>query len=120
MLKMGSGTIVNSASTMGLVGLPGNTAYSASKGGVVQFTKAMALEYAASNIRINCVCAGWIDTPMNENLAESIIKWAVRETPVGRLGRPEEVARAALYLASDESSFITGTALIIDGGWTAK
>jgi len=120
MVKSGGGAIVNSASTMGLVGLPGNTAYSASKGGVIQFTKTMALEYAASNIRVNCTCAGWIDTPMNEILDEKVLRWTVRETPMGRLGRPEEIARAALYLASDDSSFITGTALVVDGGWVAK
>ena len=120
MVKSGGGVIISSASTMGLVGLPGNTAYSVSKGGIIQFTKAMALEYAANNIRVNCICAGWIDTPMNENLEERIIKWTVRETPMGRLGRPEEIAQAALYLASDESSFVTGTALVVDGGWLAK
>lgn len=120
MVQGGGGVIINSASTMGLVGLPGNTAYSASKGGVIQFTKTMALEYAASHIRVNCICAGWIDTPMNANLDERVLKWTVRETPIGRLGKPEEVAQAALYLASDESSFVTGTALVIDGGWTAK
>jgi len=120
MLKGSGGTIVNTASTMGLVGLPGNTAYSAAKGGVIQFTKTMALEYASSNIRVNCICAGWIDTPMNWQLDEHIIKWTMRETPMGRWGRPEEIARAALYLASDESSFITGTTLVVDGGWVAK
>ena len=120
MMKGGGGVIINSSSTMGLVGLPGNTAYSASKGGVIQFTKTMALEYASSNIRVNCVCAGWIDTPMNEILDEKILRWTVRETPMGRLGKPEEVAQAALYLASDESSFVTGTALVVDGGWLAK
>jgi len=105
---------------MGLVGLPGNTAYSAAKGGIIQFTKTMALEYAPNNIRVNCICAGWIDTPMNESLGEGITNWTIRETPMGRWGRPEEIARAALYLASDESSFTTGTALIVDGGWVAK
>lgn len=120
MLKSGGGVIINSASIVGFVGLPGNTAYSASKGGVIQFTKTMALEYAASNIRVNCICAGWIDTPMNENLEEGVIRWTVRETPMGRLGKPEEVAKAALYLASDESSFVTGTTLVVDGGWLAK
>lgn len=120
MLKSGGGVIINSASIVGFVGLPGNTAYSASKGGVIQFTRTMALEYAASNIRVNCICAGWIDTPMNENLEAGVIRWTVRETPMGRLGKPEEVAKAALYLASDESSFVTGTTLVVDGGWLAK
>ena len=109
-----------SASAMGLVGLPGNTAYSAAKGGVIQFTKTMALEYASSNVRVNCICAGWIDTPMNEKLGERITNWTLKETPMGRWGRPEEIAQAALYLASDESSFITGTALVVDGGWVAR
>ena len=120
MVKGGKGSIVSTASAMGLVGLPGNTAYSAAKGGVIQFTKTMALEYASSNIRVNCICAGGIDTPMNESLGERVIGWTVRETPMGRWGRPEEVAQAALYLASDESSFVTGTALVVDGGWVAK
>lgn len=120
MVKGGGGVIVNSASTMGLVGLPGNTAYSASKGGIIQFTKTMALEYASSNIRVNCICAGWIDTPMNEKLEDRVLKWTVRETPLGRLGKAAEVAQAVLYLASDESSFVTGSALVVDGGWLAK
>jgi NAD(P)-dependent dehydrogenase (short-subunit alcohol dehydrogenase family) len=120
MVKGGKGSIVSTASAMGLVGLPGNTAYSAAKGGVIQFTKTMALEYASSNIRVNCICAGWIDTPMNESLGERVTGWTVKETPMGRWGRPEEVAQAALYLASDESSFVTGTALVVDGGWVAK
>ncbi len=120
MLEGGGGTIVNTASTMGIVGLPGNTAYSASKGGVIQFTKTMALEYAAQNIRVNCICAGWIDTPMNSKLDNNIVNWILRETPMKRWGKPEEIARAALYLASDESAFVTGSTLVIDGGWIAK
>jgi len=120
MVKQEGGVIVNTASSMGLVGLPGNTAYSAAKGGVIQFTKTMSLEYASSNIRVNCICAGWIDTPMNENLGERITSWTLRETPMGRWGRPEEIAQAALYLASDESSFVNGTALVVDGGWIAR
>jgi NAD(P)-dependent dehydrogenase (short-subunit alcohol dehydrogenase family) len=120
MVKQGGGVIVSTASSMGLVGLPGNTAYSAAKGGVIQFTKTMALEYASSNVRVNCICAGWIDTPMNEKLGERITNWILKETPMGRWGRPEEIAQAALYLASDESSFVTGTALVVDGGWVAK
>jgi len=120
MIGGGGGVIINTASAMGLVGLPGNAAYSAAKGGIIQFTKTMALEYASSNIRVNCICAGWIDTPMNEELGEQIVKWTLRETPMGRWGRPEEIAQAALYLASDESSFVTGTTLVVDGGWVAK
>jgi NAD(P)-dependent dehydrogenase (short-subunit alcohol dehydrogenase family) len=118
--KGGGGVIVNTASAMGFVGLPGNAAYSAAKGGIIQLTRTMALEYASSNIRVNCLCAGWVDTPMNLKLGERIINWTVRETPMKRWAKPEEIAQAALYLASDESSFVTGAALVIDGGWTAK
>jgi NAD(P)-dependent dehydrogenase (short-subunit alcohol dehydrogenase family) len=120
MIKGGSGVIVNTASAMGFVGLPGNAAYSAAKGGIIQLTRTLALEYASSNIRVNCLCAGWVDTPMNLKLGERIINWTVRETPMKRWAKPEEIAQAALYLASDESSFVTGAALVIDGGWTAK
>ena len=120
MLKKGGGVIINTASTFGLVGLPGNAAYSASKGGVIQLTKSMALEYAPNHIRVNCVCAGWVDTPFNQDLDDKITRWALKETPLGRWCQPEEVARAVLYLASEESSFVTGTTLTIDGGWTAK
>ena len=120
MLKSGGGVIVNSASMLGLVGMPGNTAYCASKAAVIQFTKTMALEYASSNIRVNCICAGFIDTPMNEALEDKVMRWVMRELPMGRMGEPEEVARAALYLASDDASYVTGTALMVDGGWIAK
>ena len=120
MLKQGSGVIINTASTFGLVGLPGNAAYSAAKGGVIQLTRSMALEYAPNNIRVNCICAGWIATPFNQDMDEKLVRWSLRETPLGRWGKPEEVARAVLYLASEDSSFLTGTMLAIDGGWTAK
>ena len=120
MLRRGRGAIVNTASIMGLVGLPGNAAYSASKGGVIQFTKSMALEYAAQGVRVNCIAAGWIDTPLNTELDPKITSWALRETPLGRWGSADDVAAAALYLASDDAAFVTGTTLVLDGGWTAK
>jgi NAD(P)-dependent dehydrogenase (short-subunit alcohol dehydrogenase family) len=120
MLVGGGGSIINTASVMGLVGLPGNAAYSASKGGVIQFTKSMALEYAGRGIRVNCVAAGWIDTPLNRELDPNVIRWSLRETPLGRWGSPDDVAAAALYLASDDAAFITGTTLVLDGGWTAR
>jgi NAD(P)-dependent dehydrogenase (short-subunit alcohol dehydrogenase family) len=120
MLKQGGGVIINTASSFGLVGLPGNAAYSAAKGGVIQLTRSMALEYAPNNIRVNCVCAGWVDTPFNQDMDEKLVHWSLRETPMGRWGQPEEVARAILYLASEEASFVTGTTLTVDGGWTAK
>jgi len=120
MLPRERGVIINTASAMGLVGLPGNAAYSASKGGVIQFTRTMALEYAGRGIRVNCIAAGWIDTPLNDSLDEKITRWTLRETPMGRWGKPEDVARAALYLAGDDSSYVTGHTLVVDGGWTAK
>lgn len=120
MLKQDGGVIINTASTFGLVGLPGNAAYSAAKGGVIQLTRSAALEYAPNKIRVNCVCAGWVSTPFNQDMDEKLVRWSLRETPLGRWGEPEEVARAVLYLASEESSFVTGSILTVDGGWTAK
>lgn len=120
MLTRGGGAIVNTTSIMGLVGLPGNAAYAASKGAVIQFTRTMALEYAPKGIRVNAVAAGWIDTPFNDILDEKLIQWSIRETPLGRWGKPEDIAKAALYLVCDDSSFVTGHTLVVDGGWTAK
>jgi NAD(P)-dependent dehydrogenase (short-subunit alcohol dehydrogenase family) len=122
MAKKGGGVIVNTASGWGLAGGRKAAAYCASKGAVVLLTKAMALDHAAQNIRVNCICPGDTDTPMlrsearqlgkpeNQFLSESA------QRPLGRIGKPEEIAQAALFLASDASSFITGTALVVDGG----
>jgi meso-butanediol dehydrogenase / (S,S)-butanediol dehydrogenase / diacetyl reductase len=100
--------------------------YVASKGGVLMLTKAIALDYAARGIRCNCLCPGWVDTPINwphaermgglEGVLESLPEWQ----PSGRQGYPEEIAAAAVYLASDESAFMTGAAFGIDGGMTAR
>lgn len=126
MIKNGIGSIINTASALGLVGSAMLTAYSASKGGVVMFTKSLALEYADKNIRVNCICPGAIDTPMlrrfidrSPNPKETERQLAASH-PLGRLGKPDEIARAALYLASDESSFVTGHSLVVDGGFTAQ
>ncbi len=128
MLKRGGGVIINSASVFGLVAFPGLPAYSASKGGVVQLTKAAALEYATRNIRVNVMCAGTIWTELMEKSAletaasvEEAKKRSVEFfSPIGRVGTPEDVAQLALFLASDDSSFITGAALVIDGGFSAS
>ena len=128
MLKIGGGVIVNSASVFGLVGFPGLPAYSAAKGGVVNLTRAVALEYATRNIRANVICAGTIWTDM---MRDSAMETASTEeeakgnaakffSPVGRVGMPEEVAKLALFLASDDSSFITGSAMVIDGAFSAS
>lgn len=122
-LKQGKGAIVNMASAVGLVGIENRPAYTASKHGVVGLTKVAALDYATAGIRINAVCPGYIRTPMNERMwlinpeAENI---AIARHPIGRVGTPEEVAEAVVWLCSDKASFITGHTLVIDGGWLAR
>jgi 3-oxoacyl-[acyl-carrier protein] reductase len=115
------GAVVNMASTNALGGEERYAAYNASKGGVLQLTRTMAVELGANGIRVNCLCPGFIDTPLNRDLEdESFIKAYERDhIPLGRRGQPEEVAAAYAFLASDEASFIHGAALVIDGGQTA-
>lgn len=127
MLKQGKGVIVNNASCSGLVGDRNAIAYNTSKGAVVLMTKCLALDYALKNIRVNCVCPGEIDTPMFRQEAKSrgmpvekYRKQLCEYHPIGRLGKPEEVANAVLFLASDEAGFITGTAFSVDGGYTCQ
>lgn len=123
MLHQGGGAIVNTASTNGLVGFPGMPAYCASKGGILQLTRTAALEYARAGIRVNAVCPGSIQTPLMERIAANISNAGVpfaMDLPSGRIGMPEEVAEAVVWLCSDASSFVTGHALVIDGGMTAK
>lgn len=117
MLKAGGGTIVNTASMYGWVGSPGSAAYNAAKGGVVNLTRSLALEYAEQNIRINALCPGFIDTPIIPEESKQALASA---TPMKRLGQADEMAKAVLFLASDDSSFMTGNSLIVDGGYTAQ
>jgi NAD(P)-dependent dehydrogenase (short-subunit alcohol dehydrogenase family) len=122
MLKQGKGAIVNTSSAAGLVGAPSNPAYPASKHGVVGLTKSTALEFARKGIRVNCVCPGPTRTGMNEALVASnpeMVKAMDQKVPMGRIGEPEEVAAAAIFLCSDEASYITGHALPVDGGIVA-
>jgi NAD(P)-dependent dehydrogenase (short-subunit alcohol dehydrogenase family) len=126
MVARGSGSVVNVASLNGLVGFPLSTAYGGAKGGLVVFTRDMAIELAASGVRINCVCPGVIDTPMMERWTDLMpdkdeAKAMLRSTmPIGRLGRAEEVAGAILFFASDDSTLCQGSVLTVDGGFTAQ
>ena len=122
MKQNGGGSIVNISSVAGLVGNRMSSAYTASKGAVRLFTKSTAIQYAGDAIRANSVHPGTIESPMTEQLLEdpSYRDDRMRRTPIGRLGKPEDVAFGVLYLASDESSFVTGAELVIDGGRTAE
>lgn len=117
MLKSGGGTIVNTASMYGWVGSPGSLAYNAAKGGVINLTRSLALEYATKNIRVNALAPGFIDTPIIPEESKEVLKTM---TPMRRLGQSEEMAKAVLFLASDDSSFMTGNVLTVDGGYTAQ
>jgi NAD(P)-dependent dehydrogenase (short-subunit alcohol dehydrogenase family) len=122
MLQQGGGAIVNTASVAGLIGLPYASAYVASKHGVVGLTKTAALEYAKQGIRVNCVCPGYIETPMTEpgrNDPERLAHMLASE-PIGRLGKPEEVAETVVWLCSDAASFVTGHTMTVDGGYVAQ
>jgi NAD(P)-dependent dehydrogenase (short-subunit alcohol dehydrogenase family) len=124
MMEQGSGSIVNVASIEGIEGTEGGSSYNASKGAVVIFTKNMAIDYGRRGVRVNCICPGFIDTPLFRSVMDSPGMATVRERyrqehKLGRFGRPEEIAGAALFLVSDDSSFVTGHALVVDGGFTA-
>jgi len=126
MMRQERGAVVNTSSISGLLGWPASAAYCASKAGVIGLTRQMAVDYAPYGIRANCICPGTTLTPMIERLfLQDKDPVGFRKTieamhPLGRLARPEEIAEAALFLASDEASFITGVALPVDGGYTAK
>lgn len=116
MIKQRNGSIVNVSSVVGIFGNPGQTNYAASKAGVIGMTKTWAKELAGRNIRVNAVAPGFIETPMTEKLPEKAREAALSRIPLGRFGKPEEVAQVILFLASDESSYVTGQVIGIDGG----
>jgi 2-keto-3-deoxy-L-fuconate dehydrogenase len=122
MVERGGGSIVNMASAGGLIGLPNRAAYCASKGAVIALTRALAVDHVADGVRVNAVCPGTVDSPwvrrLVEEVGESLDSLRARQ-PMGRLGSPEEIAEAVLYLASEDAAFVTGTAFVIDGGLTA-
>ena len=116
MLKARKGSIINMASVVGLHGNPGQTNYAATKGGVIAMSKTWAKEFGSRSVRSNCIAPGFIQTPMTDILPEDVIKGMLDATPLGRLGQVEDIANAVLFLASDESSFITGEVLSVAGG----
>jgi NAD(P)-dependent dehydrogenase (short-subunit alcohol dehydrogenase family) len=126
MIQQKSGVIINNSSGWGIVGGDAAVAYCASKGGVVLLTKAMAIDHGRQGIRVNCICPGDVDTPMlPEDAKMRGLKWedylaGCSNRPLGRIGTADEIAKAALFLASDDSSFMTGAALVVDGGGTAE
>ena len=126
MIALGGGCIINTASVAGMVGIVKRASYSASKGAVIALTRQVAIDFVEQGIRVNCICPGTVDSPwvgrlLNQADDPAAARQAlVARQPMGRLGTPEEVAAAALYLASDDAAFITGTGLVIDGGLTAR
>jgi NAD(P)-dependent dehydrogenase (short-subunit alcohol dehydrogenase family) len=126
MIERGTGSIINCASGWGLVGGPKSAAYCAAKGGMVVMTKAMAIDHGPQGIRVNAICPGDTDTPMEREDAraqgltwEQYLEQTVAHRPIARMATPEEIAFGVLYLASDESSYVTGAALPVDGGGVA-
>lgn len=121
MLASGGGAIVNTSSGAGVIGIDGQAAYAAAKHGVIGLTKSAALDYAKANIRINAVCPGIIDTPMMDRFSGGTTEGRQRvidQEPVGRMGRPEEIGSAVLWLCSSDAAFTVGHALVVDGGQT--
>ena len=122
MRKIGGGSIINISSIYGIIGSPTSTAYHAAKGAIRLFTKSAAIQYAKENIRVNSVHPGYALTPLTVSESENPerLEWLLDRIPLGRLGVAEDIANGILYLASDESSFVTGSELVIDGGTTAQ
>ena len=120
MLRGGKGAVVNTSSMYGLVGSTTSFAYSASKGAINQMTRSLALTYARDNIRVNAIAPGYVDTPILSMVPDNVKKAMGNELPIGRLGKDTEIANLICYLLSDDASFITGSIIPIDGGFTAK
>lgn len=110
------GIIVNFGSVAGLRGLPGSSPYTAAKGGIISLSKSLAHEVAPEGIRVNCIAPGWIDTPILENLPEKWLPRMIKDTPLGRLGTPEDIAGVAMFLSTDDSAYVTGQIISPNGG----
>jgi len=123
MVAKRKGSIINVSSVGGLVGFAGFAAYVSAKGGVIQLTRSIAIDYGRYGVRCNALCPGAIDTPTNQGVQQAdpaLRQYQIDMSVLGRVGTPDEVASCALFLASDESSFVTGTCLVVDGGWTVR
>ena len=120
MMKQKYGRIINISSIVGLIGNPGQANYAASKAGVIGLGKAVSKELASRNITVNTIAPGYIETDMVEDIQETVKDDLFKQIPLGRIGKPSDIATAVVYLASDASSMMTGSSLVIDGGWTAK
>lgn len=122
MAAQGGGVIINLASVLGLVGLGMAGAYTVSKHAVIGLTKEWAIRYAQRGVRVVAICPGFIETKMNQPILDSpeLTAWINQQTPMGRMGKPEEVAKVAAFLASDDASYVTGAFYTVDGGWTAR
>jgi NAD(P)-dependent dehydrogenase (short-subunit alcohol dehydrogenase family) len=120
--KHGKGKIVNIASIAGIIGYENLSAYCASKGGIIAMTRSLALEFAPKKINVNCICPGAIKTGMTKAIEENemMLKQILLSIPAGLMGDPIDIANAALYLASDESDYVTGASIVVDGGWSVR
>ena len=121
MIERRSGKVINISSTLGVIGIPGRTPYASTKGGLIQFTRTLALEWAAYNVNVNAICPGPFATPLNRMLLENpeVREQFISKVPLGRFAEPKELGGAVIFLASDASSFMTGSCVFVDGGWTA-
>jgi len=119
MVAAGGGSIVNVSSVLGVGAMLGHAAYVAAKHAVVGLTRATARSYGADGVRANVICPGLIATPMGDNLGEGVVDEHIAGIPLGRAGRPEEIARLVLFLASEEASYVSGATIVVDGGWLA-